>query len=212
MKWKEVIEQLSGIADPDARCQCADVRLYIANNTKDEEALWSMRNDSSTRVLAAVARRTNDRDHMLELIRGDYNLLREPVLEKLSDDDVRMLANDQNASSLVKLKAEREAVNRGMQDIVRRKADEYVDMYNPRESGHDGADRVTRILWLMNDGIGYLWSVRHKVCKSDRIMEVLVNKTRSVEKLESLYGICSGPILEVIAKRIWDLNYGGDMQ
>lgn len=53
MKWKDAIRYLKVVVDQNKVCDIADVRTLIAESIDDQELLWELAKDKSSRVVDA---------------------------------------------------------------------------------------------------------------------------------------------------------------
>lgn len=214
MKWSEALKHLGGAVNPNNQCPSA-IRLIIANNTKDEEVLWSMRNDSNARVANAVIRKIADHDHMLEMVRTNLDHYIYPLIRRLSDDDIRMLAAEDHIYPGIRHSVAEEAIKRNMQDIVRSEIENTIqDIISSETKNHYVDEYVLSLLDRIDNPGEYLWSMRDKVASlpasSAKLASRLIAETTSIERLESLYYTYKEPLITEIAERIEILKYEED--
>lgn len=92
MKWKDAIRYLKVVVDQNKVCDIADVRLLIAESIDDQELLWELAKDKSSRVADAAAARITDHSRQLKLAESEHANVRATVIGFMTEDEMYELA------------------------------------------------------------------------------------------------------------------------
>lgn len=101
MKWKDAIRYLKVVVDQNRVCDIADVRLLIAESIDDQELLWELAKDKSSRVADAAAARITDHSRQLKLAESEHANVRATVIGFMTEDERYELAAKFTTSELI---------------------------------------------------------------------------------------------------------------
>ena len=178
MKWKEALKYLSEIVDQNKVCDIADVRTLIAESIDDQELLWELAKDKSSKVADAAAARITDHSRQLKLAESEHANVRATAIRLMTEDERYELAAKTIASKVPPTTEERFRHDSIMYPIVNRTTSQktlglLTNDYNTWVR-HEAASRITDqdVLWSMrnDEDLGVRYIVAKRIEGLDRIL------------------------------------------
>lgn len=178
MKWKEALKYLSEIVDQNKVCNIADVRTLIAESIDDQELLWELAKDKSSKVANAAAARITDHSRQLKLTESEHANVRATVIGFMTEDEMYELAAKFTTFELIPTPEGRFQHDSIIKVIAKRTNSQktlglLTNDYNTWVR-HEAASRITDqdVLWSMrnDEDLGVRYIVAKRIEGLDRIL------------------------------------------
>lgn len=196
MKWKEAIRYLKVVVDQNKVCDIADVQLLIAESIDDQELLWELAKDKSSKVADAAAARIIDHSRQLKLAESEHANVRATAIRLMTEDERYELAAKTIASKVPPNTEERFWHDSIMYPIVNRTTSQktlglLTNDYNTWVR-LEAASRITDqdVLWSMRDN------------KDQDILRVVAERIDGLGKMLYILDKVKGSARELIEERI----------
>lgn len=178
MKWKEAIRYLKVVVDQNKVCDIADVRTLIAESIDDQELLWELAKDKSSKVADAAAARITDHSRQLKLAESEHANVRATVIGFMTEDEMYGLAAKFTTSELIPTPEGRFQHDSTICAITKHTASQktlglLANDYNTWVR-LEAASRITDqdVLWSMrnDEGLGVRYIIAKRIEGLDRIL------------------------------------------